>query len=164
MSVAGIDIGNSTSCIALARKGGVDLLLNKESNRETPSVVTFNAKQRQAGTDAVGAMATNPRNTVFQLKRLLGKQFSDPDVQRDLAEFPFKVAAASDGGCEVEVSYRGEPTRFAPEQLVAALLADLRAQAEREQGGPVTEAVLAVPLYWGEAERAAMLAAGQAAG
>ncbi|KFM26761.1 97 kDa heat shock protein [Auxenochlorella protothecoides] len=164
MSVAGIDVGDSTSCVALARKGGVDVILNKESNRETPSVLTFNAKQRQLGTDAVGAMATNPRNTVSQVKRLLGKKFSDPAIQADLQYLPYKVVEGADGGCEVEVQYLGAATRLSPEQLMAALLVDLRQLAEREQGAPVTDAVLAVPVYFTEAERHAMLAAAGTAG
>jgi heat shock protein 4 len=104
MSVAGIDVGDSTSCIALARKGGVDVLLNKESKRETPSVISFTSKMRLMGTDAVGSMSTNPRNTVSQLKRLMGKKFNDPHVQKDLEYFPFEVSAGPNGECVYNVS------------------------------------------------------------
>ena len=81
MSVAGFDIGDQASCVAVARKRGIDVLLNKESKRETPSVVAFGPKQRQMGTDAVGSLNISPKNAVTNLKRLLGKKFSSPQVQ-----------------------------------------------------------------------------------
>lgn len=164
MSVAGIDVGDATSCIALARKGGVDVLLNKESKRETPSVVTFTQKQRQMGTDAVGSMSTNPRNTISQVKRLLGKRFNDPAVQSDLQSFPFKVTAGPNGECLVEVDYLDNIVQMSPVQIMAALLVDLREIAEKEQGAPVTDAVISVPVFYTENERHAMLTAAQVAG
>ncbi|KAL4450109.1 hypothetical protein ABPG77_010778 [Micractinium sp. CCAP 211/92] len=160
---AGFDIGDSTSCIAVARRGGVDVLLNKESKRETPSVVTFTSKQRMMGTDAVGAMSTNPKNTISQLKRLLGKKFSDPQVQQDLTYFPFKVVEGPNGECLYEVQYLDKPQTFTAEQLMAMLLVDLKEIAEAD-GVAVSEAVLSVPTYYTEPERHAMLAAAQLAG
>lgn len=91
MSVAGFDIGDQSSCIAVARKRGIDVLLNKESNRETPSVLSFGVKSRLMGTDALGSVAVNPKNAVTQVKRLLGKKFSSPAVQKDLKNFLFEV-------------------------------------------------------------------------
>ncbi|KAK2079079.1 hypothetical protein QBZ16_002769 [Prototheca wickerhamii] len=105
-----------------------------------------------------------PRNTVGQIKRLLGKRFADPAVQQDLPYLPYTVVESASGGCEVEVQYLGESTRLSPEQVLAALLVDQRLLAEREQGVPVTDAVLSVPVYFTEAERHAFLAAAQAAG
>lgn len=140
------------------------MLLNKESNRETPSVVTFTPKQRQMGTSAVGGLATNPKNTITEIKRLMGKKFNDPEVQADMASAPFKVVEGEDGGCLVEVEYMGSPTRFSPEQIMAALLVDLREIAEKENDSPVTECVLSVPVFYTEAERYAMLAAARIAG
>ncbi|KAG7673591.1 hypothetical protein KSW81_006791 [Nannochloris sp. 'desiccata'] len=164
MSVAGIDIGDAASCIALARKGGVDVLLNKESTRETPSVVTFSAKQRMMGTSAAGAMTTNPANTISQIKRILGKRFDDPAVQADIESFPFKCVAGPSGEAMVEVDYLEKTMHFTPEQIMAALLVDLRELAEKEQGTPVTDAVISVPVFYTEAERHAMLTASQVAG
>lgn len=109
-------------------------------------------------------MATNPRNTVSQIKRLLGKRFSDPTVQEDLKTLPFKVVGGPNGECLVEVAYLDKTVHLAPEQLMAALLVDLREIAEKEQGAPVTEAVVSVPVYYTEAERHAMLAAAHVAG
>jgi heat shock protein 4 len=164
MSVAGIDVGDSTSCIALARKGGVDVLLNKESKRETPSVISFTSKMRLMGTDAVGSMSTNPRNTVSQLKRLMGKKFNDPHVQKDLEYFPFEVSAGPNGECVYNVTYLDKPAQFTAEQLMAMLLVDLKSIAETDSGAPVSDAVLSVPTYYTEPERHAMLGASQLAG
>ena len=96
MSVAGFDIGDQSTCIAVARKRGIDVLLNKESNRETPSVLSFGAKSRSMGTDASGSVAVNPKNAVTQIKRLLGKKFSDATVQKDRRNFLFEVIAGPD--------------------------------------------------------------------
>ena len=96
MSVAGFDLGDQSSCIAVARKKGIDVLLNKESNRETPSVLTFNSKARLLGTDALGSLAVNPKNAVSQVKRLLGKKFSAPSVQADIKNLLFEVVAGPD--------------------------------------------------------------------
>lgn len=164
MSVAGIDVGNAASCIALARKGGVDVLLNRESNRETPSVVTFTQKQRQMGTAAAGGLATNPKNTVTEIKRLMGKQYDDPEVQADLPGYPFKVCRGENGEALVEVEYLGQTTKLSPEQIMAALLVDLCDIAKKEHDSPVTDVVLSVPVFYTEKERYAMLAASKIAG
>ncbi len=164
MSVAGIDVGNASSCIALARKGGVDVLLNKESARETPAVVTFNEKTRFIGTAAAGGLATNPKNTISEIKRLMGKQFDDPVVQADMPSYPFSIVKGPNNEALVEVNYLGQTTQMTPEQVMAALLVDLREMAEKEEGSEVRDAVLSVPVYYTEKERYSMLAASQIAG
>lgn len=164
MSVAGIDVGNASSCIALARKGGVDVLLNKESARETPAVVTFNEKTRFIGTAAAGGLATNPKNTISEIKRLMGKQFDDPVVQADKPHYPFSIVKGPNNEALVEVNYLGQTTQMTPEQVMAALLVDLREMAEKEEGSEVRDAVLSVPVYYTEKERYSMLAASQIAG
>ena len=131
--------------------------------QETPSLVSFGAKNRQLGTDAEGGLSISPRNTIFQLKRLLGKRFSAPDVQEDIQRLPFEVREGPDGGCQVVVDYLGERTAFSPEQLMAMLLVDMKAIAETD-GSPVTDCVLSVPTFYTEAERYAMLNAAQIAG
>ncbi|KAL3152123.1 hypothetical protein ABBQ32_001221 [Trebouxia sp. C0010 RCD-2024] len=163
MSVAGFDIGDQCSCIAVARKRGIDVLMNKESKRETPSIAAFNSKQRLLGTAAVGSLSTSPKNTVFQIKRLLGKKFSNPDVQRDIAKFPFEVTEGSDGNCLITVDYLGEKTQLTAEQLLAMVLVDQKEIAETD-GSPVTDCVISVPTYFTEAERYAALNAAQIAG
>ena len=163
MSVAGIDVGDQASCVAVARKRGVDVLLNKESKRDTPTLVSFGPATRFLGTDAVGALSVNPRNTVAGLKRLLGKRFDDPAVQADAARLPYAVVAIPGGGAGVRVSYLGEERTFTPEQLLAMVIVDLKAVAAAD-GSPVTDAVLTVPAYFTEAERAAVLAAAEVGG
>ena len=148
-SVGGIDVGNQTSTIAVARKRGIDVLLNKESNRETPALVSFTTKDRQLGTDAVGSLTVNPKNTISQVKRLIGKRFKSPAVQRDIARFPFKVVEAPDGGCLVEVQYLGETRLFSPVQLMGMILYDLREIAAAD-GSPITDCVVTVPVYYTE--------------
>ncbi|KAK9830242.1 hypothetical protein WJX72_010520 [[Myrmecia] bisecta] len=159
-SVAGFDIGDAASTVAVARKRGIDVLLNKESSRETPAVIAFGPKQRQLGTDAVGALAINPRNTVTQVKRLLGKPFKA--IPDEISKLPYTVIEGPDGGCLVEVEYLGERTTFTPEQLVAMLIVDEKAIAEAD-GSPVTDCVISVPVYFTERERYAMLNAAQIA-
>jgi heat shock 70kDa protein 4 len=165
MSVAGIDVGDQASCIAVARKRGVDVLLNKESKRETPTLVSFGPATRALGTDAVGALTVNPRNTVSGIKRLLGKRFDDPALQADAARLPYKVVPSPDGsgGVAVAVNYLGEERTFSPEQLLAMVIVDQKAVAAAD-GSPVTDAVLTVPTYFTERERHAVLAAAEIAG
>ena len=117
MSVVGIDIGNDSSEVALARNKGIDVLLNAESKRETPSVVAFTAKQRFMGTLAASGLNMNPTNSVFELKRLIGKQFRDPVLQRDMASMPCELTEAANGGIEINVTYLGEKRKFTPEQV-----------------------------------------------
>lgn len=149
MSVAGFDIGSQTCTVAVARKRGIDVVLNKESNRETPAIVSFTTKDRQMGTDAVGSLTVNPKNTISQIKRLIGKNFKSPAVQRDIARYPFKVVEAPDGGCLVEVEYLEETRQFSPVQLMAMVLFDNR-QVALADGSPVTDCVVTVPVFYAE--------------
>lgn len=164
MSVVGIDVGNDTSVVSMARKRGIDVLLNKESTRETPAVVNFSDKMRFLGTDGSAKMGLAPANTVNNLKRLIGSKFKDPAVQADIAKLPFSVTEGPDGGILVNVQYQGEQHSFTPQQLMAMVLVDLKKIAEAESGIPPVDCVLSVPVYYGEAERYAMLNAAQIAG
>jgi heat shock protein 4 len=164
MSVVGFDVGNDTSCVALARKRGIDVLMNKESKRETPSCISFGDKMRFMGTDGAAKISMNPKNTVHQLKRLIGKRWADPEVQADVAKLPFSVTAAPDGGILVNVMFCNERQSFTPEQLMAMVLVDLKKIAEAEGGIPVVDCCISVPAFYTEQERYAMLAAASTAG
>lgn len=164
MSVVGFDIGNDTSCVALARKRGIDVIMNKESKRETPTVISFGEKMRYLGTDGAAKLSMNPKSTVYQIKRLIGKKFSDPQVQSDIQKLPYKVLEAPDGGVLVEVQYCNETATFSPEQLLAMVFVDLKKIAEGEAGITLTDCVVGVPAYYTEAERYATLNAAQIAG
>ncbi|GLC40661.1 hypothetical protein PLESTB_000035600 [Pleodorina starrii] len=164
VSVVGFDVGNDTSCVALARKRGIDVIMNKESKRETPAAINFGDKMRFLGTDGAAKLGLQPQNTVYQLKRILGKKFQDPEVQADIAKLPYTVLEGPDGGCLIKVRYCNEEATFTPEQVMAMILVDLKHIAETEGGIPVTDCVLSVPTYFTEAERYAMLNAAQIAG
>eukprot|EP01025_Chloroclados_australasicus_P018284 TRINITY_DN1949_c0_g1_i7.p1 TRINITY_DN1949_c0_g1~~TRINITY_DN1949_c0_g1_i7.p1 ORF type:complete len:767 (-),score=149.43 TRINITY_DN1949_c0_g1_i7:4-2304(-) len=163
MAVAGIDVGNSNSCVALARKRGIDVLMNRESKRETPSVVAFSDRERAIGTDGAARMTTNLKNTVTEIKRLLGKPFSDPQVQHEIARKAYKIVQGPDGSTLIEVEYQNQKTQFYPEQLLAMQLLDLKKIAEHEQGSSIADWVLSVPVYFGEPERHALRTACQIA-
>lgn len=165
MSVAGIDVGDACSCIAVARKRGVDVLLNKESKRETPTLVAFGPKTRALGTDAVGSLTVNPKNTVSGLKRLLGARWGSPALETELSRLPFEVVKdpSGSGGVAVKVQYLGEDRLFTPEQLLAMVIVDQKAVAAAD-GSPVTDCVMTVPVYWTQAQRDAALAACDIAG
>ncbi|KXZ55613.1 hypothetical protein GPECTOR_2g1163 [Gonium pectorale] len=164
VSVIGFDVGNDTSCVALARKRGIDVLMNKESKRETPAAINFGEKMRFLGTDGAAKLGLQPQNTVHQLKRILGKKFADPEVQADIAKLPFTVLEGPGGGCLIKVRYCNEDAVFTPEQVMAMVIVDLKRIAEAEGGIPVTDCAISVPTYFTEAERYAMLNAAQIAG
>ena len=164
MSVVGFDVGNDASCVALARKRGVDVLMNKESKRETPALVSFGDKMRFLGTDALAKQPLSPQNTVHDIKRLLGKKWKDPQLQADIAKLPFTVKEGPDGGVLVEVMYLNELATFTPEQIMAMVLVDLKRIAELEAGITINDACISVPTFYTEVERYAMLDAAQIAG
>ncbi|CAD7694806.1 unnamed protein product [Ostreobium quekettii] len=165
MSVVGFDVGNGAACVALARKGGIDVLMNKESSRETPSLVSFGDKMRSMGTEAAAKLTMRPKATVAHIKRLLGRKYADPEVQADLSRLAYPVREdPATGGCLVEVEHCGERRAFAPEQIMAMVLVDLKGIVAAEQGVAPTDCVVSVPAYYCEAERRAMLDACRIAG
>lgn len=164
MSVAGLDVGNCTSCVALARKRGVDVIMNSESKRETPAMVSYGDKMRFIGVEGAARMMMNVKNTVIQVKRLIGRKFKDPAVQKDIKDMMFKVSEAADGGCLISVMYLNEARTLSPEQVVTSLLKDLKSTAEADQGSAITDCVISVPAYFSESERRAMLTAADVAG
>ncbi|KAJ3692050.1 hypothetical protein LUZ60_012400 [Juncus effusus] len=158
MSVVGFDVGNSTCTIAVARQRGVDIVLNNESNRETPSVVSFDAKQRYIG---IGS-STNPTNTVSHIKRLLGKKYSE--IKEDVEKLPFKVTEGPDGCPLVQVSYLGDERKFTPTQLYAMVLANLKGIAEKNLNSAVVDCCIGIPVYFTDLQRRAVKDAAKIAG
>jgi heat shock protein 4 len=157
MSVAGFDVGNDTSVVALARRKGIDVVLNSESGRLTPSMVAFTSKQRFRGCVAGNNLATNPTNTVNSLKRMLGKKFSDPVFQKELEFTMFKCVAGPDDEPLITVQYLGEEKQFTPTQAMGMLLGELKTIAELDQGSKITDCVITIPAFFSDAERRAML-------
>ena len=160
--VIGIDLGTTNSCTAVIEGSEPIVLENAEGGRVTPSVVAVN---QRSGETYVGQMAkrqgvTNPQNTVFSVKRLMGRKFDDPEVQRALKVLPYKVVRAANGDAHVEMG--GKP--YAPPQVSALILQKLKQDAEAKLGENVTQAVITVPAYFNDAQRQATKDAGQIAG
>lgn len=138
--------------------------MNQESKRETPAVVNFGEKMRFVGVAGMAKFSLSPQNTVHQLKRIIGRKFSDPQLQMDIQKLPFSVTEGPDGGCLINVTYCNEPCSFTPEQVMAMILVDLKHIVETDAHITVSDCVLAVPTYFDEAGRHAMLNAATIAG
>ncbi len=159
--VIGIDLGTTNSCIAVMEGGEPVVIPNAEGARTTPSVVALTKTgERLVGQVAKRQAVTNPENTIFSIKRFMGRKFKDEEVQRDLGLVPYHVSAARNGDAKVKM---GEKTFTAPE-VSAMILQKLKADAEAYLGEPVSEAVITVPAYFNDAQRQATKDAGKIAG
>ncbi|WFC97737.1 adenyl-nucleotide exchange factor sse1 [Malassezia yamatoensis] len=163
-SVVGLDIGNSSSKIGIARARGVDVVANEVSNRSTPSLVSFLDKARAIGESAATAQTSNFKNTVGSLKRLVGRKFDDKEVQEIEKKFIYAELVDAGGEVGVKVNYAGEPHVFSATQVLAMYLAKLRDTAQIELGGQnVSDVVFSVPIWFSDSQRRAMLAAAEIA-
>ncbi|GJM94812.1 hypothetical protein PR202_ga11491 [Eleusine coracana subsp. coracana] len=164
MSVVGFDLGNESCIVAVARQRGIDVVLNEESKRETPAIVCFGDKQRFIGTAGAASSTMNPKNSISQIKRLLGRKFSDPELQRDMASFPFRVTEGPDGFPLVHVRFLGEDWTFTPTQLLAMVLSNLKGIAEGNLKAAVVDCCIGIPVYFTDLQRRAVLDAATIAG
>ncbi|KAG5189610.1 heat shock protein 70 [Tribonema minus] len=166
MSSVGIDLGNDSCVIGLAGRGGIDIILNESSNRRTPSMVSFQGKQRFMGEAALSISRSNFKNTARDLKRMVGRRWEEPELQADLARVPFSTEKHPEtGGVGVRVTYNEESVLFSVEQVVAMMLnkaADIAKAANSDLS--VAEAVISIPGWYTDAMRHAMLNAVQIAG
>lgn len=164
--VIGIDLGTTYSCVGILENGNVEIIPNDQGNRITPSYVAFadtgNA-ERLVGDSAKNQAASNPLNTVFDVKRFIGRRFNEPTVQRDKKLLPFHILGKDDKP-HVQVSLNGEDKVFSPEEISAMVLAKLKKTAEDYLGKKVSRAVVTVPAYFNDAQRAATKDAGVIAG
>src|SRR3954466_11986973 len=160
--VIGIDLGTTNSVIGILEAGEPTVLENSEGSRITPSVVAVNPKtgERLVGTIARRQAITNPENTVFSIKRFMGRKFDDPVVQEAIKRVPYKVTRAPNG--DVQVVLGGKS--YSPPEISAMILQKLRTDAEAKLGDKVTQAVITVPAYFNDAQRQATKDAGQIAG
>jgi len=142
----------------------VEIIANNEGNRTTPSWVAFSGNERLVGDAAKTQAASNPANTVFDVKRMIGQQFNDQKVQDDIKHFPFTVVEGSEGGPEIKVDFMGETKYFAPEQISAMVLVKMKEIAESYLGTKVTQAVVTVPAYFNDQQRQSTKDAGAIAG
>jgi len=160
MKILGIDLGTTNSCMAIMEGGSPKILENKEGNRTTPSIVAINKTgERLVGLLAKRQAVTNPTNTLFSIKRLIGRRFEDAEVQRDLKTLPFKMKQAG-AGVKIEMSGKD----YTPQEISAMILAKLKADAEEKLGEKITEAVITVPAYFDDSQRQATKEAGEIAG
>jgi len=163
--IIGIDLGTTYSCVGVWQADKVEIIANSEGSRTTPSVVAFTEDERLIGAAAMAQAASNATNTVFDAKRLIGRSVKDGLVAEDIRKFPFKVVAGPDGEAPlIEVAYKGETRRFAPEEVSAMVLQKMKATAEAYLGHPVTRAVVTVPAYFNDGQRQATKNAGAIAG
>ncbi len=159
--IIGIDLGTTNSAVAVMEGGAPKILENAEGNRTTPSIIALSkGGERVVGLLAKRQSVTNPKNTIFSVKRLIGRKFSDPEVQRDKAWLPYDIRESAAGGVEVKMGDKW----LTPEELSAMVLAKLKADAEARLGEKVEEAVITVPAYFDDSQRQATKNAGEIAG
>ena len=165
--ILGIDLGTTNSAAAIVQGGEPRVLENAEGARTTPSVVAVSKTgERLVGLIARRQAVTNPKNTVYQIKRFIGHSFDEPLVQKDKASVPFEMRKSANGGIEVKMGAApsGQDSWMRPEEVSAMILGKLKADAEKRLGEPITEAVITVPAYFNDAQRAATRDAGKIAG
>lgn len=164
MVAIGIDLGTTYSVVGVWQHDRVEILANSQGNRTTPSYVGFTDTERLVGDAAKNNAVANPKNTIYDAKRLIGRKFTDLTVQNDIRLWPFDVKADKTGKPLISVEYMGENHEFHPEQISAMVLEDLKKTAEEFLGEPVTQAVITVPAYFNDAQRQATKDAGTIAG
>ncbi len=159
--ILGIDLGTTNSAIAVVTGGEPVILENAEGGRTTPSIVGISrSNERLVGLLAKRQAITNPQNTIFSVKRLIGRKFSDGDVERDKKTLPYELKEGTDGGVEIKIGDRW----YKPEEVSAMVLAKLKADAEAKLGEKIDEVVITVPAYFDDSQRQATKNAGEIAG
>ncbi len=158
--IIGIDLGTTNSAMAVMQSGKPEIIANTEGNRTTPSVVAINKnEERLVGQVANRQRVTNPKNTIFGIKRLIGRKFGDKEVQKDIDLMPYDIVKSGNG-----VKVKMGDKEYSPEEVSAMILGKLKADAEKFLGEPVTEAVITVPAYFDDSQRQATKDAGKIAG
>jgi len=161
--IIGIDLGTSNSCVAIMEAGEPKVIPNSEGFRTTPSIVAFGKNgERLVGQAAKRQAVTNPANTIFSAKRLIGRKFSE--IKDEVGTLPFKVVEGKNGAATIECEIDGEAETFMPEQISSMILGKLKSDAEAYLGEPVTKAVITVPAYFNDDQRRATKDAGAIAG
>lgn len=159
----GIDLGTTYSCVGVYQNGKVEIIANDQGTRTTPSYVSFTDSERLVGNAAKSTSSSNPQNTIYDVKRLIGRDFNDPHVQNDMKSLSYTVVNSSNKP-HVEVQYKGETKQFSPEEISAMILTKMKSCAESYLGTEVKDAVVTVPAYFNDAQRQATKDAGVIAG
>tara|TARA_Y100000817_G_C16862108_1_gene546251 strand:- start:1169 stop:3079 length:1911 start_codon:yes stop_codon:yes gene_type:complete len=163
MVAIGIDLGTTYSCVGWWKDNRCEIIANDQGNRTTPSYVTFTDKERIIGEGAKNQSSINPENTVFDAKRLIGRDFDDATLQSDLKHFPFEVKSKNNKPV-IEVQYKNETKQFHPEEISSMVLTKMKETAEAYIGEEVKDAVVTVPAYFNDSQRQATKDAGSIAG
>ncbi|MDH3882621.1 MAG: molecular chaperone DnaK [Desulfobacterales bacterium] len=159
--IIGIDLGTTNSCVAMMDGGDVKIITNPEGGRTTPSIVAISENaERLVGQIAKRQAVTNPENTVFGVKRLIGRRYDSAEVQNDIKVLPYKIEKASNGA--VQINLRGKP--YTPAEISSFILANIKKTAEEYLGEKVSDAVITVPAYFSDSQRQATKDAGKIAG
>jgi heat shock 70kDa protein 1/2/6/8 len=164
MVAIGIDLGTTYSCVGVFQNGRAEIIANDQGNRTTPSYVSFTDEDRLIGDSAKNQSNMNPKNTVHDAKRLLGRDFSDEHVQKDIKQWTFDVKDDGKNKPKISVEFKGENKQFYPEEISAMVLTKMKEIAETYLGTTVTDAVVTVPAYFGDSQRQATKDAGVIAG
>lgn len=163
--IIGIDLGTTNSCVSIFdSNGSVRIIENSEGARTTPSIVAYTDDQTLVGAPAKRQAVTNPKNTIFAAKRLIGRRFEDGEVQKDISVVPYKIVKSNNGDAWVEVNRNGKGEALSPQQISAEILKKMKETAESYLGEKVTEAVITVPAYFNDSQRQATKDAGRIAG
>jgi len=159
--ILGIDLGTTNSCMAIMEGGKPSVIPNVQGQRTTPSIVSLDAKNQEiVGVPAKNQMVTNPENTIYSVKRLIGRRWEDPAVQKDVSLLPFKIRKSSKDGIEIKYGEKW----LTPEVISAKILAKMKTDAEEYLGEKITDAVITVPAYFDDSQRQATKNAGKIAG
>ena len=160
----GIDLGTTYSCVGVWMNDRVEIIANDQGNRTTPSYVAFTETERLVGDSAKNQVASNPTNTIFDAKRLIGRKFKDATVQKDLQHWPFKVESGPDDKPIITVKFKGQTKKFHPEEISSMVLTKMKETAEAFLNKPIKDAVVTVPAYFNDSQRQATKDAGAIAG
>ena len=164
MSAVGIDLGTTYSCVGVWLNDKVEIIPNDQGNNTTPSYVAFTEEERLIGDSAKNQVARNPRNTIYDAKRLIGRKFQDKTVQDDMKLWPFKVEAGTADKPQIVVQFKGETKKFQAEEISSMVLIKMKEVAEAFLSKPISKAVITVPAYFNDSQRQATKDAGQISG
>lgn len=160
----GIDLGTCYSCVGVWQNGRVEIIANDQGNRVTPSIVAFTDTERLIGDAAKNQASSNPKNTVSDAKRLIGRKYSEKIVQDDKKLWTFDVVDDGKDKPQVKVDFKSEEKKFYPEEISAMVLQKMKETVEAYVGQEVTDCVITVPAYFGDSQRQATKDAGRIAG